>query len=227
MNRLRFVSAGAAHSVVAALAAARSIDVEGSFGAVGAMRDKLLAGEACDVVILTRAQIAELAAAKRVLGDTAADMGTVATSIAVRTGETPPAVGDAASLAAALRACDGIYFPDPAKATAGIHFAEVLRKLGIMDEIAARLRTYPNGATAMRELARSTGRVIGCTQATEILATPGVSLVAQLPPGLDLETVYAAAVASASKQQEAARHFVGLLTGESSREQRSAAGFRI
>ena len=87
--------------------------------------------------------------------------------------------------------------------------------------------TFPNGATAMRELARSTGRVIGCTQATEILATPGVTLVAPLPPGLDLETVYAAAVASASTQQEAARHFVGLLTGESSREQRSAAGFRI
>jgi len=225
--KLRFVSAGAAHSIVTALAAARSIDVEGSFGAVGAMRDKFLAGEACDIVILTGAQIAELAAANRVLGDTAADMGRVATSIAVRAGEMPPQVADAASLAAALCACDAIYFPDPAKATAGIHFAAVLGKLGIGEEVAARLRTFPNGATAMRELARSAGRAIGCTQATEILATPGVTLVAPLPGGLDLETVYAAAVTSASTQRDAARHFVGLLTGEGSRGQRAAAGFRI
>jgi len=225
--RLRFVSAGAAHSVVTALAAARSIEVEGSFGAVGAMRDQLLAGEACDIVILTRAQVAELAAADHVLGETAADIGTVATSIAVREGATAPAVADATALAAALRACDAIYFPDPAKATAGIHFAGVLGKLGIAAEVAARLRTFPNGATAMRELARSTGSAIGCTQATEILATPGVKLVAPLPAGLDLETVYAAAVASAARQRDAAKHCVGLLAGESSREQRAAAGFRL
>jgi molybdate transport system substrate-binding protein len=154
-------------------------------------------------------------------------MGAVATSIAVREGEMAPAVADAASLAAALRACDAIYFPDPAKATAGIHFAAVLGKLGIAEEVAARLRTFPNGATAMRELARSTGRTMGCTQATEILATPGVTLLAPLPSGLDLDTVYAAAVASDSSQQEASKHFVGLLTGESSRSQRLAAGFRL
>ncbi len=225
--RLRFVSAGAAHSVVTALAAARSIEVEGSFGAVGAMREKFLAGEACDIVILTRAQIAELGTANRVLGETAVDIGTVATSLAVREGDAAPAVADAAALAAALRACDAIYFPDPAKATAGIHFAGVLAKLGIAEEVAARLRTFPNGATAMRELARSGGRAIGCTQATEILATPGVKLVAPLPSGLDLDTVYAAAVASASLQRDAAKHFVGLLTGEGSREQRAAAGFRL
>src|SRR6185503_685015 len=168
--RLAFVSAGAAQGLVAALAATHAVQAQGSFGAVGAMREKLLSGEPCDVVILTAPQIAELARAERVLADTVADLGAVATSIAVREGDSAPFVSDAKSLADALRSADALYFPDPAKATAGIHFAGVLQKLGLASEVAARTKTFPNGATAMREMARAGGRPIGCTQATEILA---------------------------------------------------------
>ena len=50
---------------------------------------------------------------------------------------------------------------------------QVLRQLGVHDEVAPRLKTAPNGATAMRALAASRGRrPIGCTQATEIRSTP-------------------------------------------------------
>jgi molybdate transport system substrate-binding protein len=225
--RLAFVSAGAAQGLVAALAATHAVEARGSFGAVGAMKEKLLAGEPCDVVILTSPQIAELARAERVLADTVADLGAVATSIAVREGDPAPFVSDAASLADALRAADALYYPDPTKATAGIHFAGVLQKLGIASEVSARAKTFPNGATAMRELARAGGRPIGCTQATEILATPGVRLVAPLPSGFELQTVYTAAVAAGSRQADAARRFVGLLAGESSRPLRVAAGFQV
>jgi molybdate transport system substrate-binding protein len=225
---LRFVSAGAAQGLVAALAAKHAVQVEGSFGAVGAMKEKFLSGDPCDVVILTAAQIAELVRGKRVLVDTASDLGAVATSIAVREGDAVPFVSDAASLAAALRAADALYFPDPAKATAGIHFAGVLEKLGLAAEVASRLKTFPNGATAMRELARARGgQPIGCTQATEILATPGVRLVAPLPSGLDLQTVYTVAVAAGSDREEAARRFVGVLAGDASRPLRAAAGFQV
>ena len=225
--RLAFVAAGAAQGLVAALAATHAVQVGGSFGAVGAMKDKLLSGEPCDVVILTSAQIAELARTERVLADTVANLGSVATSIAVRESDAAPFVSDARSLADALRSAEALYFPDPAKATAGIHFAGVLQKLGIASEVAARTKTFPNGATAMRELARSGGRSIGCTQATEILATPGVRLVAPLPSGFELQTVYTAAVATGSTQADAARRFIGLLSAESSRPLRVAAGFQV
>jgi len=223
---LRFVSAGAAHGVVAALAAKHAIGVDGSFGAVGAMREKFLAGEECDIVILSDAQIAELASAGRVRADTAGDLGAVATSIAVRAADPAPFVSDEASLRAALVAADAIYFPDPTKATAGIHFAGVLARLGLEAALADRVKTFPNGATAMRAMAGASGRPIGCTQATEIVATPGVRLVAPLPKGFDLETVYTAAVADRAERPQAARRFVETLTGESSRPLRAAAGFR-
>ena len=62
---------------------------------------------------------------------------------------TPP------SLRAALLAADEIHFPDPAQATAGIHFAKVMRELGVWSRGPGRLRPAPNGATAMRALAAS------------------------------------------------------------------------
>ncbi|HXS53707.1 MAG TPA: GNAT family N-acetyltransferase [Usitatibacter sp.] len=226
MAALRFVSAGAAQGLVGAVAREAGAAVEGSFGAVGAMLEKLRAGPACDVVILTHAQVAALTGEGAVIPGTAADLGVVATSIAVRTADPAPRVEDPESLRAALLAADAIYFPDPAKATAGIHFAKVLDSLAIRDAVAPRVRNFPNGATSMREMAGAHGRPIGCTQATEILATPGVKLVAPLPRGLALDTVYTAAVDARAANASAARHFVARLTGAISLAARSNAGFR-
>ena len=57
---LRILSGGAAQALVAKMKGER--DVHGTFGAVGAMRDKLLAGEPADLVILSRALVEQLAA---------------------------------------------------------------------------------------------------------------------------------------------------------------------
>ncbi len=226
MATLRLLSAGAAQGLVGATARAAGVSFEGSFGAVGAMLEKHRAGEPCDVVILTHAQIAALTAQGAVAPGSAADLGAVATSIAVRAQDAAPRVDDAASLRAALLAADAVYFPDPAKATAGIHFAKVIDSLGIRGEIAARVRNFPNGATSMREMASAPGRPIGCTQATEILATPGAKLVAPLPRGLDLETVYTAALDARAADPRAAREFLERLAGPASQAARAAAGFR-
>ena len=151
------------------------------------MRARLLAGEPADIVILSRALIDGLARDGHVVArDRRRISARSQTAIAVRSGDPLPAVGDADALRAALLAADAIHFPDPEQSTAGIHFAKVMRDLGIWDAVADRLQPAPNGATAMRALAASTSRrPIGCTQATEILATPGIVLVAPLPPGCD------------------------------------------
>src|SRR5689334_24364201 len=121
------------------------------------MLEKFRAGEPCDVVILTDRQIAELVGEGRALGETVTDLGTVATSIAVRAEESAPDLSDGNALRRALIAADAIYFPDPSKATAGIHFAKVIDELGIRSDVEARLRIFPNGSTAMREMAAAPG----------------------------------------------------------------------
>jgi molybdate transport system substrate-binding protein len=228
--QLTILSGGAANGLVSALTpqfkAETGAEVAGTFGAVGAMRDKLIGGASADLLILTSALIAELTKAGHVVAGSAADLGTVATGVAVRSGDPAPAVGDAEALRAALRAANGIYFPDPRLATAGIHFAKVLERLGIAEEVAPRLRTFPNGQTAMAALgAQPGGRPIGCTQITEILNTKGVALVGDLPAEFALATVYTVGICAKAPSPELARHFAALLTGEDSRELRRRLGF--
>jgi molybdate transport system substrate-binding protein len=228
---LHLLSGGAAHGLVRQLSARFQADsglaIDGRFGAVGMMRDALLAGAPCDVAILTAALIAQLTASGHLAAGSARPVGVVQTGVAVPHGEPAPAVDSPEALRSALLAATGIYMPDPVQSTAGIHVMKVLAQLGIAEAVAARLRPYPNGATAMREMssARPANGLIGCTQVTEILDTPGVRLAAPLPAPLGLATVYTAAIGSAARHPRQAEALIRLLTHEGSAEARREAGF--
>jgi len=228
--QLQVLSGGAAQGLVGALAsqfkAETGCDIAGTFGAVGAMRDKLIGGAPADLLILTQALIAELTQSGHVVAGSAADIGVVRTAIAARAGDPAPPIGDAAELRSALLGADAIYFPDPKLATAGIHVAKVLDRLGIGRDVTMRLRPYPNGAAAMHALAATRSKQpIGCTQVTEILNTPGVTLVGPLPKEFELATVYTAGVCTRAIRSDQARQLVAFLSGEASRDARERAGF--
>lgn len=229
---LHIISAGAAKGLVQSLqpafGAAHDVRFESQFGAVGAMRDRLLGGDPCDLVILSAALIETLAADGRVARDSIAAIGDVETGIAVPAGTASPRVDDASHLRDALAASSALYLPDPQKATAGIHFANVLKSLGLYDTVRDRLRPYPNGATAMRAMADAGDpRAVGCTQVTEILYTTGVTLVGVLPPEHSLKTTYSLAVSATAREPGPARAFAEVLTGPSSRAAREAGGFIV
>jgi molybdate transport system substrate-binding protein len=230
MTSLSILSGGAAHGLVAALSgaftSASKLTLDGTYGAVGAMRSKLEGGHPTDVVILTSAIVRELAAKGTVLFDSVTDIGAVETAIATRAGDPVPAVGDAEALSLALIGADGIYVPDLTQSTAGLHVAAVLEKLGITQAVASRVRMYPNGQTAMRAMAASKDvRPIGCTQVTEIVSTPGVALIKPLPEGYGLATMYTAGVVAASKNPAAARQLIASLSNASNAEVRRTCGF--
>jgi molybdate transport system substrate-binding protein len=229
-KQIRVLSGGAAQGLVSQLKerfrAAQGYEVEGSFGAVGAMRDKLLAGEPCDFVILTQALVDQLVAGGHAVKGSETPLGRVKTGVAVKAGERRPEVATATGIKAALLGASGVYFPDPVKSTAGIHFMKVLRTLGIEAELTPRLRPFPNGATAMGEMARcSESGLIGCTQVTEILYTQGVELVGLLPPEFELATVYTAAVCTKAREPQAAAEFIGLMAAGEAGALRKAGGF--
>jgi molybdate transport system substrate-binding protein len=230
MPILRILGGGAAHGLVKAMTpafkAATGYEISGDFGAVGGMRQRLVDGERPDLVILTAAILRDLGEKLIIDAATIRDIGTVPTSIAVREGQRLPDVADSDALRRALLAADVIYFPDPVLATAGIHFHNVLNALGIVDAVQPLLRTFPNGATAMRALAESAGRnPIGSTQATEIVATAGVTLVAPLPQPHHLDTVYTAGVVKGSPHAAAAQALASLLSGAENAALRQACAF--
>lgn len=223
---LNILSAGAAKAVVTAVAAQTALELKGAFGAVGAMRDKLLAGEPCDVIVLTRAMLDALAAEGCVFGETIGDLGRVYTGVAVKNGTALPDVASAPALRAALLGAEAIYVPDTVKSTAGKHVAGMFEALGIAAQLRGRLKEFPNGATAMRAMGDAPGsEAIGCTQVSEILYTGGVTLVGPLPAEFELATAYSAAVSTGTADTMRARDFVAGLSGAGSRDLRSHAGF--
>jgi molybdate transport system substrate-binding protein len=230
--KLHILSGGAAQGVVKGIQRRFYEDtgaaIDGRFGAVGAMKEALLAGDACDVMITTEAMVGALAASGHLQGDSRAPLGRVRTGIAVPAGAPVPDIATPDALRAALRAADGIYFPDPERATAGIHFANVMRQLGVHDELQPRFRTHPNGAAAMQAMAAAgTPGLIGCTQVTEIRYTSGVTLAGLLPGEFELATVYTAAVAANTERPQLAGHFIALLAGETTRGLRVEGGFEV
>lgn len=227
---LDVISAGAAKGIVGALAGRfrelQGVTVAGTFGAVGAMREKLVGGAACDVVILTQAMLEGLVRERHVLGETLRPLGRVYTGVAIRAGDPVPAVATGPLLREHLAAATSVYLPDPEKSTAGIHFMSVLDRLGLRDDVAARLKPFANGALAMSALAGASDALpLGCTQVTEIKYTPGVTLAGLLPSEFELATLYSAAVCARARDTGIAARFVELITGPDTRTLRADGGF--
>jgi molybdate transport system substrate-binding protein len=220
-------AAGLVNPLRAAFEANHGCTLHGTFSAVGAMKEALLQGTPCDVVILSQALVKGLIDSGHVKAGSMRALGVVKTGIAVKHGTTQPAIATRADLQAAFRAAEGIYFPDPKLATAGIHFFKVLQTLGLDVELADRFRTYANGATAMKAMAQADGPVIGCTQVTEIKYTEGVDLVGVLPKEFELATVYALGISTQSQQPQLAQALSDALTDVSTEGLRIAGGFEL
>jgi molybdate transport system substrate-binding protein len=228
MTMVKVLSGGAAAAVVRAVQDGfeqeTGAQVDGTFSAVGQMRDQLLGGAPCDLVILTRPLIDQLIASGHVRAGSDRSLGLVRTGVAVKAGARHPRIDSREALAEAFGGAAEIYYPDPQKATAGIHFMNVLKALGL-DQSPA-LRPYPNGATAMGEMAKSArDDVIGCTQETEINYTPGVELVGSLPKEFELSTDYVLGVCTKAQQPELAQRLAELVAGPASEAVRRQGGF--
>ena len=232
MATLNIFCAGAAQAVVTEMAGKFQRDsgnfVAANFGAVGAMKARVMAGEAADVIVLTGALIDELIQQGLVVAGSRVDLGRVGTGVAVRAGTPMPDVSDTRVLRGNLLAAKRILFPDPAVATAGKVVMSALDKLGITDEVKPRLHFFPNGYAAMGDLAQSSGLLeMGITQITEIVANKGVKLVGPLPAEVQNIAVYSAGLAAHSAHPERAKELIRRLTGFNAQPLLSAAGFDV
>ena len=91
-----------------------------------------------------------------------------------------------------------------------MHFAKVLERLGIADEMKAKTRFPPEGGFTARLLAA--GEVdLAVQQIGELISTPGVELLGPLPGELQSVTTFAAAIPSSASQPDAARALIRYL----------------
>ena len=229
-RKLHLLCAGAVKGLVQAVEpqfmARTGAEIAGHFGAVGAMKEALMSGAPCDVLVVTAAMLRALQGNGAIDGAAAAAVGRVRTGVAVREGEALPAVGTIDALKTALLAAPSIYLPDTEKSTAGSHVAFMLDRLGLRESTAAKLAIFANGATAMTALAnRGAPGSIGCTQVTEILYTPFLSLAGTLPDPFDLSTIYSAGASNNAADFDLAASFVEMLCGSENAALRLGGGF--
>lgn len=232
MATLRILSAGAAQAVVEKIAADFKRDtgheILAEFSAVGAMKERVIAGEAVDVIILTRGLIEELVELGFVAPSSPADLGKVGTGVAVRAGTPVPDVSNAETLRGNLLAAAVIACPDPAVATAGKVVMRMMEGLGIVGRIKEKMKFFPNGYAAMKWLAGSSGTLqMGITQTTEILPNKGVKLAGPLPGEFQVKTVYSAGLASRAAQPAIARDFIARLVAPAAKPLLAAAGYEL
>ncbi|SMC71636.1 molybdate ABC transporter substrate-binding protein [Polynucleobacter kasalickyi] len=229
---LVILSGGAAAGVVRGVQADfeknTSCSINATFNAVGQMRDQLIGGGACDLIILTKQLIDLLIASGHVIAGSEQSLGLVKTGVAIKSGKSAPAISTREELLETLLSAKGIYFPDPEKATAGIHVMSVLKALGLDKTHSDKFRTYPNGAVAMAAMAACDEEdLIGSTQVTEINITPGCELIGLLPKEFELATDYTLGICTNAKNPELAKQLANILTGSGSAEIRKKIGFEF
>ena len=226
---MNILSAGAAKGLLQTIAADEGTDLNGEFGAVGAIKERLRDGAACDVIVLTDVMIAELAKAGVVDPASVMPLGRVHTGVALLASSAPMQINSVAALRELCANATKIYFPDPVRATAGIHCLKVLTALGLVPSHEDRFVTFPSGAIAMRAMADAgdggEAGAIGITQCSEILYTPGVQYAGALPEPYALSTVYTAAITQAAQNAPAARRLLAALAAVANAGIVSAAGF--
>jgi molybdate transport system substrate-binding protein len=207
-------AAGAVKSAVEALfeglhAAGRPVP-QAAFDTVGALRDRILAGDRPAVTLLSAEAVATLQQRGLVPADGIAELGRTGVALGAPAGRPVPDISTPEAFRAALLAAESIAFADPARgATAGRHVAATLERLGILDALRPKLRLVAFGVEGIDMAAR--GEVaLAFSQATEIIGRPGVQLVGPLPDALQLWTVYRAAVVQDGPE---ARALLALFTG--------------
>jgi molybdate transport system substrate-binding protein len=224
---VRMLAAGAVQGAILKLqpaiiaAAGHKLDI--TFDTVGALRDRVLAGEAAELIILSAAGMAALEKAGKVAPGSAIDLGSIAVSLAVRKDAAVPDLASPQALKTALLAAVSIAYADPARgATAGTHFARVLELLAIAAEVRARVTVLRYGGDVIEAVAQ--GRFeLGVSQSSEIVAHPGVALAGPLPAPYDQRTHYLAArLEGAPARAEAV---LGFLRSAAARSQFAALGF--
>jgi molybdate transport system substrate-binding protein len=179
------------------------------FNTAPEIRKRIGGGESFDVVIAPPAALDEFAAAGKVTAERV-NLGRVGLGVAVRPGAAVPDISSSEALKRSVLQADSIVFN---RASSGIYFENLLKKMGIYEQVEAKTTRYADGAAVMEHVLKGKGREIGFGPVTEVLQhrEKGLKLVGPLPPEVQNYTSYAAAPMTAAANAELAKGLVRYL----------------
>ena len=180
-----------------------------TFNTTPQIRKRVGAGETFDVVIVPPAAVKDFAAAGKVEAG-GVDIGKVGMGVVIRPGAPVPDIANAEAIKRTVLEAESIVFN---RASSGLYFEGLLKKMGVYEQIEAKAARYATGAEVMEHVLKGKGKEVGFGPITEILQyrDKGLRLVGPLPAEINSIVMFTAGVSAASPNQQAARDLIKLL----------------
>jgi len=228
MADIKVMSAGAVQAMVTAIggefakAAGHKLDL--NFATVGALRERLAAGEQTDIAIMSVAAIDALEHAGRLVAGSRQDLGRTRTGVTVRAGAPLPDISTIDAFKRAMLSARSVSYSDPkGGGSSGTFFAGLLEQLGIADAVNNKAVLKKRGYEVAEAVARGEAE-IGTTFISEILTVQGAVVVGPLPAGLENANTYSGAILASSRVGDTAAAFLRALSDPATRDRWAAAG---
>lgn len=182
-----------------------------AFGNLGTLVKRVQEGETADVIVLPRQGIDGFVKDGKAGASNVTVLARSGLGVAVRKGAAKPDISTPEVLKRTLLAAKSITYLDPAGGgVSGVHFAKVLDRLGIADEMKPKTILHAN-ARAAGVLVANGQAEIGVNVIQELIPLPGIDFVGPLPADLQNTIVYAAAIMTGAKDAAASKVLVDFL----------------
>jgi molybdate transport system substrate-binding protein len=163
-------------------------------------------GERADMTIITREAMERLIGEGVIVADSTTDLARSGVGIAVRAGAPKPDNSTGAAFKRTLLETKSIAFSR--LGASGVHFAEVIERLGIADEVRRKANISD---TYVGEIAARGEAEIAVQQISELMPVAGIDIVGPLPGDLQRISVFAAGVFRAAKNPDGAGKLIAFL----------------
>ena len=181
---------------------------------VNAIPMRLERGEGADVLIMVGYALGDLVSQGKVIADSRVDLVKSLIGICVKAGAPKPDISSPEALKRALLAAKSIAYSDSAS---GVYIStEMFQRLGISDEMKDKARKIP--ATPVGEIVAHGDAEIGFQQISELKPVGGIDIVGPLPDDLQKITVFAAGIATVSREPDAGRALIKFLASPAARD---------
>jgi molybdate transport system substrate-binding protein len=183
------------------------LDFTATYGATKLLTQKMAAGETAEVAILTDEAIAELTSSGMIAAGSRRDLARSAIGIAVAAGAAKPYFRTAETFTQTMLAARSIAYSR--SGASGLHFAELIRRLGIADEVNRKAKVIDG---VVGELVARREVDLAVQQISELKLVPGIEIVGALPDELQKITTFSAGIFSATTRPAAAGLLISALT---------------
>jgi molybdate transport system substrate-binding protein len=192
------------------------------YDTMSGIQARLAKHDALDVLLMPVSMLDDLEKAGTVRAHGRATLAIIGLGVGVKTGAKLPDISTPDALRAALSGARAIVHAPPAATPSGAQSDKVIKELGLAGKVPVIHKAGLAGGVA----AIASGEAeYGIFPKSEIVAFDGVTLIGSLPPALQLNIVYGAAVTTASAVADPAEAFIQYLISLESRKIWNACGF--